>query len=88
MKNISLFLTNENHEILEEYNGNSIRELFLKVSKKHFHLYEMARKFIIDENKNICDESLENVLEMYFKEIGVNHVIGCTIKPKVIEVFY
>lgn len=88
MNNINLYIVNENHDILEEYNGNSIRELFLKVSKKHFHLYEMARKLIVDENKNICDESLENVLEIYFNEIGVNHVIGFTIKPKVIEVFY
>lgn len=88
MKELNLYVVNENHEILEEYNGNSIRELFLKVSKKHLHLYEMARKFIIDENKNICDESLENVLDRYFNEIGVNHVIGCTTKPKVIEVFY
>lgn len=88
MKNISLFVTNENHDILEEYNGDSIRELFLKVSKKHFHLYEMVRKFIIDKNKNICDESLENVLEIYFNELGVNHVIGYTMKPKVIEVVY
>ena len=88
MKNISLFVVNENHDILEEYDGNSIRELFLKVSKKHFRLYAMARKFIIEENKNICDESLENVLKIYFNEIGVDHVIGCTTKPKVIEVFY
>lgn len=88
MKNISLFLTNENHDILEEYNGNSIRELFLKVSKKHVHLYEMARKLIIDENKSICDESLENVLDIYFNASGVNHVIGFTTKLKVIEVFY
>lgn len=88
MNNINLYIVNENHDILEEYNGNSIRELFLKVSKKHFRLYEMARKLIIDENKNICDESLENVLEMYFNALGVNYVIGFTTKPKVIEVFY
>ena len=88
MKNISLFVTNENHDILEEYNGNSIRELFLKISIKHFHLYEMAQKLIINENKNICDESLENVLDIYFNTLGVNHVIGFTTKPKVIEVFY
>ena len=48
----------------------------------------MARKLIIDENKDICDESLENVLDIYFNILGVNHVIGFTTKPKVIEVFY
>ena len=48
----------------------------------------MARQLIIDENKDICDESLENVLDIYFNILGVNHVIGFTTKPKVIEVFY
>ena len=88
MKNISLFVTNENHDILEEYNGHSIRELFLKISKKHFHLYGMAQQLIVDKNKSICDENLENVLDIYFNEIGVNHVIGYTFKPKRIEVYY
>lgn len=88
MENISLFVINENHDISEEYNGNSIRELFLKISKKHFHLYGMAQQFIVDENKSICDEILENVLDIYFNEIGVNYVIGSTFKPKKIVVHY
>lgn len=88
MKNISLFVTNENHDILEEYNGNSIRELFLKVSKKHFHLYEMARKFIIDEDKNINDENLGNLLVVYFNSKNLECVIGRPYAPKKIVVYY
>lgn len=88
MKNISLFVTNENHDILEEYNGNSIRELFLKVSKKHFHLYEMAQKLIINENKNINDENLENLLEIYFNNKKLNCIIGVPFTPEKIVVYY
>lgn len=88
MKNISLFVINENYDISEEYNGNSIRELFLKISKKHFHLYGMAQQFIVDENKSICDENLENLLEVYFGDKNLKCIIGTPFTPKQIVVYY
>lgn len=88
MKELNLYVVNENHEILEEYNGNSIRELFLKVSKKHLHLYEMARKFIVDKDKNINDENLGNLLEVYFNSKNLECVIGRPYTPKKIVVYY
>lgn len=88
MQKLELYVINENHDILERYISNSIREIFLKVCEKHFVLYAMAKKYIIDRNKTINDENLENLLEMYFNDIGLNCIISVPFKPKKITVYY
>lgn len=88
MQKLELYVTNENHDILERYIGNSVREIFLKVCEKHFVLYGLAKKHILDENKIINDENLEKLLEMYFNEIGLNCIISVPFKPKKIVVYY
>ena len=88
MKNLNLYVVNENHDILEEYKSDSIRGLFLKVCKKHFNLYDMVKKYIIDENKIINNENLENLLDVYFNSRNLKCIIGTPFEPKKIVVYY
>lgn len=88
MKNLNLYVLNENHDILEEYKSDSIRGLFLKVCEKYFNLYDMVKKYIIDENKIINDENLENLLDLYFKNKKLNCIIGVPFTPGKIVVYY
>lgn len=88
MKNLNLYVVNENHDILEKHNGKSIRELFLKVCEKHFNLYDMVQRLIINQDKNINDENLEKMLELYFNNKKLNCIIGVPFTPEKIVVYY